>query len=195
MRLRARSRPACFPSCRAALSLIARSLLPPQCPDVIAAAPSSSRYRPGVSSRLGAYRPLCPFPIPCPIAPRLACFAPVIAPSPDVIAAVPSARLLASSSPHPVAHRACGSRPPRLSPRPTCRETGRGYGLAARCWAVRLSLPCLVASIPFPRLGRLARRFISSPSSSREVLLPRMCRLRVRAEPCGRFACFAVRAF
>lgn len=67
-----------------------------------------------------------------PVIGRLAIVAPMSSPL------FPSARLFrhrprypSSRYPRRRRHHTCGLYPPRLSPRPTCRGTGRGYGLAA----------------------------------------------------------------
>lgn len=61
------------------------------------------------------------------------------------------------------AHHACGSCPPRLSPRPTCRRTGRGYGSAT---GFLLSPPCLLASCRCPASCDL----ILAPSRPRRLV-------------------------
>lgn len=82
-----------------------------------------------------------------------------------VIAAVPSAACFVIA---PVAHHACGSCHPRLPPRPACRGTGRGYGLAAGCglFGCHRLVACLPHAVSTPRTIWLSP--ISSPSP-REV--------------------------
>lgn len=174
MRLRVRCLPACSPLCRAALSLIARSLLPPQCHDVIAAAPvmttmssaapSSIRYRPGISSRLGTYRPLFPFLIPCPHRCPPCLLRSVIVSPMSSSPSHPSVCFLiisASSS----RHHACWSCPPRLTPRPCLSRNGEG--LRVGCWLFGCRrLVCLAHAVSPPRAIWL------SPISSRHLVRP-----------------------
>lgn len=66
------------------------------------------------------------------------------------MSSLPFHPLLVSSSPLR-RHHACGSYPPRLSPRLPCRGTGRGYEPAAGCSDV---VALLASPMPLPRLGR-----------------------------------------
>lgn len=91
--------------------------------------------------------------------------------------------IASASSSH---HHACGSYPPRLSPRLSCRGTGGGYGLTAGCSDVIALL--LVYPMPFPRLGR----FSSHPSHTRRLVrfasmhMPTEVRSAAVRMPCGR---------
>lgn len=136
--------------------------------------------------------PSVPFPFHVPIAPRLACFAPVIRPIARYHHAVPSARL----PPHHHLGVVISSSRLRVMPSPPdappmlVEERG---GATGRLLAVRLSSPCLLGSCCFPASCDLALAHLVP--SSRASLLAHMCRRRRRVEPCGRFACFAVGAF
>lgn len=109
---------------------------------------SSSRYRLGVSSRFGA----CFLPLPLsrpmsPSLPRLACFAPVIAPSPDVITPFhPSATSSSSRRRHLVITSAGHALP---ASRPALLVEGRG-GATLRLLDVRLSSPARLPNAVSP---------------------------------------------
>lgn len=93
-------------------------------------------------------------------------------------------------------HHACGSCPPRLSPRPTCRGTGRGYGLTAGCGLFGCRrLACLPHAVS--RLERFGR---SLPSRLRRHLVMSCFPACAADDGCVRcrvvaFACLSVGAF
>lgn len=101
--------------------------------------------------------------------------APVIA-SYDVISAVPSVPSAASSSPrrHHLVITPAGHVLPAYRPAPSCRGTGRGYGLTVGYSDVVALPPCLLAPCRF----RASCDFVlvHLAQSSRAVLLSRMCR-------------------
>ena len=147
LRLRAGCRFACSPSCRAALSLpLARYCRPVIGLLVIASPMPSPPFHPppASSSSVPPIESIPPrrhhhasahVPIPVNRSPR----------SPS-----PTARLLASSSSLPSITPA-GHAPPRLSPRLSCRTTGREYEPAAGCSDV---VALLAFPMPLPHLGR-----------------------------------------
>lgn len=135
LRLRALRRFACFPSCRAALSL------------------TLVRY----------------------------CRRPVIA-SPDVIAAVPSVccfLIVSASSPR---HHACGSCPPRLSPRPCLSRNGEGLRAGYVMLGCSAVVACLSHAVSPPRAIWFSPRLVPVAS----------CGLASTHVPTG--ACGAVRS-
>lgn len=196
MRLRARCLSVCFPSFRAALSLIARSLLPPHA--MMSSPPPRHGHdvigRPAIEPipprRIITPRCLLPASAPfsshVPIAPRLACFAPVIAPSPDVIAAVPSVRLL----PHHLGIIISSSRlrvmlsPPLAPPLLVEERGGDTDRLRTACCSDVIAL-LLACPMPFPASDDLAVVISCGLAASHVPTVG-------RAVPYGRLACFPV---
>ena len=107
--------------------------------------------------------PSVPFPFHVPIAPRLACFAPAIRPIARCHHAIPSVRCFLIISASSSRHHACGSCPPRLTPRPCLSMNGEG--LRAGCGLFRCRrLAC------FPNAVATPRAIWSAPISPRHLV-------------------------